>query len=113
MANCVFCEIIEGKREADIIYENEYVAAFYGLTKTADVHVLVIPKKHIESIMGFTEEDEKTIFEIHKAIQWIAKEFQVNETGFRVLTNTGLHGQQEIKHVHYHVIGGRQLKWDM
>lgn len=113
MSQCVFCEIVEGKREAKILYENEYVMAFYGLHFMADVHVLVIPKKHIENIMDISDEDDQIIAEIHKAIKVIAKKFGVDETGFRVITNTGKDGQQEVYHMHYHVIGGRQLKWEM
>lgn len=113
MSQCVFCEIMAGKREAEIIYSNEYVAAFYGLTSIADVHVLVVPRKHIENIMDISDEDDQIIAEIHKAIKVIATKFGIHESGFRVITNTGKDGQQEVYHMHYHVIGGRKLKWEM
>ena len=113
MKDCIFCKIIKKEVPAEIIYENEHVISFYGLTSIADVHVLIVPKKHIENIMDVKEEDGIIIAEIHKAFQVIAKKFGIDKSGFRVLTNTGKHGQQEVYHMHYHLVGGRQLKWDM
>ena len=112
MCACVFCEISEGKREAEILYSNDYVMAFRGLTSIADVHILVVPRKHIENIMDISDEDDQIIVEIHKAIKIIATQFGIDQTGFRVITNTGKDGQQEVYHMHYHVVGGRKLKWD-
>ena len=113
MKDCIFCKIIRREVPAEIIYENEHVISFCGLTSIADVHVLVVPKKHIENIMDIKEEDVIIIAEIHKAFQVLAKKFGIDKSGFRILTNTGKHGQQEIYHMHYHLVGGRQLKWDM
>lgn len=113
MKDCIFCKIIKREAPAEIIYENEHVICFCGLTSSAPVHVLVIPKKHIENIMDIGEDDGEIIVEIHKAFQVIAKKFGVDKSGFRVLTNTFEHGQQEVYHMHYHLLGGRQLKWDM
>lgn len=113
MKNCIFCKIIKGEAPAEIIYENEDAIAFYGLHFSAPVHALVIPKKHIENIMDITEEDEKAIFQTHLAMKEVAKKLGVDQTGFRVITNTGEHGQQEVYHIHYHILGGRQLKWEM
>ncbi|MBP3951732.1 HIT domain-containing protein [Halalkalibacter suaedae] len=110
---CVFCQVVNREEPAEIIYEDEDVIAFYGLHFSAPVHALVIPKKHIENIMDIKEGDEKIIYKIHLGLQEVAKILGVEEDGFRVITNTGKHGQQEVYHMHYHIIGGRQLKWEM
>lgn len=110
--SCVFCEIIDRQEPATIIYEDDHVISFYGLDSVTKAHVLVVPKKHIENILDIKDEDEKYIFKVHQGIQKVAKILKIDKSGFRVITNTGAHGQQEIYHIHYHVIGGRQLKWE-
>lgn len=111
--DCIFCKIINREAPAEIIYEDEYIISFYGLHFSAPVHALVVPKKHIENILDIKEEDEKIIYKIHQGLQKVAKILGVDKDGFRVITNTGVHGQQEVYHIHYHIIGGRQLRWEM
>lgn len=113
MEDCIFCKIIKREAPAKIIFENEHVISFYGLHFTTNAHVLVVPKKHIVNVMDIQPEDAHIIAEIHFAIQEVAKLLGIDESGFRVITNTNKHGQQEVFHMHYHLIGGRQLKWDM
>jgi len=110
---CIFCRIIAREEPAEIVFEDEDVISFYGLHFMAPVHVLVVPKKHIENVMEIEEEDQRIIFNCHKAMQKVAKELGVDQSGFRIITNTGKHGQQEINHLHYHLIGGRELTWQM
>lgn len=107
--DCVFCKIINKEIPATILLENDYVIAFEDLNPVAKVHVLVVPKKHIESLLYVQDEDQKYIFEIHKAINEIAKIKNISETGFRVITNIGKDAGQTVKHLHYHVIGGEKL----
>ncbi|MBW7476357.1 HIT domain-containing protein [Paenibacillus oenotherae] len=111
--DCIFCRIINREVSAEIIYEDEEVISFYGLHFSAPVHALVIPKKHIDSIMDIGEADGHIVFRLHLAFQTVARILGVENTGFRVITNTGVHGQQEVHHLHYHLIGGRQLEWEM
>lgn len=113
MEDCIFCKIINRLAPADIIFENEHVISFYGLHSFTKAHVLVVPKKHIVNIMDIQPEDATIIAEIHFAIQKIAKQLGIDESGFRVITNTNKEGGQDVFHMHYHVVGGRQLKWDM
>lgn len=113
MEACIFCKIINRQAPAEIIYENNHVIAFYGLHSFTDKHVLVVPKKHIVNVMDLKPEDGKIITEIHFAIQEIAKLLKIDESGFRVITNTNKEGGQEVFHMHYHLVGGRPLKWDM
>ena len=113
MRDCVFCRIINKEEDAEIVYENDYVISFYTITPTTDVHVLVVPKNHIVNILDITDNDHIYITEMHKAFIHISKLLNIDDSGFRVVTNTGKHGQQEVMHLHYHLIGGRQLKWEM
>lgn len=113
MTDCIFCKIINREEPAEIIYENDYVISFYGLHSFTRAHVLVVPKKHIVNIMDLNPEDGPIIAEIHFAIKEIAKQLDIDESGFRVITNTNKEGGQEVYHMHYHLVGGRQLKWDM
>lgn len=113
MMSCIFCKIINREAPAEIIFENEHVISFYGLSSFTKAHVLVVPKKHIVNVMDIQPEDGHIIAEIHQAIKVIAKDLKIDQSGFRVITNTGQHGGQEVYHMHYHLVGGRQLKWDM
>ena len=107
--DCIFCKIANHEINSNIVFENEYVIAFEDLNPVAKVHTLVIPKKHIESLMALEEEDLIYVSEIHKAIQEVARIKEINESGFRVITNVGEDGGQTVKHLHYHVIGGEKL----
>ncbi len=107
--DCIFCKIINQEIPAKIVLENEYVLAFEDINPIAPVHVLVVPKKHIESLIALGAEDNQYILEIHKAIKEIAKMKEIDTKGFRVITNIGEDGGQTVKHLHYHVIGGEKL----
>ncbi len=113
MTDCIFCKIIDRQAPADIIYETDDVICFYGLHSFTKAHVLVVPKKHIENIMDLKDEDRDIIANIHFAIQEIAIQLGIDKSGFRVITNTNKEGGQDVFHMHYHLVGGRQLKWDM
>ncbi|WP_276352158.1 histidine triad nucleotide-binding protein [Cohnella caldifontis] len=109
--DCLFCRIVKGEIPSNKVFENEHVVAFHDINPVAPVHVLVIPKKHIASVMDIQEADKPLIGEIHLAVQEVAKLTGVADNGFRVVTNIGKHGQQTVFHLHYHVVGGRQLEW--
>lgn len=105
LSTCVFCKIIDKAAPAEILYEDENVMAFYGLEFKADTHFLVIPKKHIPSYADVQIEDMHYMIEIHKAIQNLAIQFNLD--GYRVLTNCGENGGQEVFHIHFHVLSGK------
>lgn len=107
--DCIFCKIIAKEIPATIVYENDYVMAFDDARPVAPVHTLIVPKKHIASMMELKEEDMIYITEIHKAIQKVASIKGVAESGFRVITNFGEDGGQTVHHLHYHLIGGKHL----
>ena len=107
MDNCIFCKIANHQIDSSIVYENEHVMAFDDLNPVAPIHMLVIPKKHMESIAQV--DDYSCIEEIFKAIKDLAETCGIDKSGFRVISNVGENGGQTVKHLHFHVIGGTKL----
>lgn len=107
--DCIFCKIINRQIPADIVYEDEEILAFKDISPAAPVHILVIPKKHISKITDISEEDEIVIGKIYKVINKIAKEQGISDNGFRVIINCGEDGCQVVKHIHFHLLGGKNL----
>lgn len=111
MSNCIFCKIISGEIPAKKVFENDNIIAFNDINPEAPVHILIIPKKHIASVNDITEQDINIIGEIFLAAKEIAKSQGVSEDGYRVVTNCGEKAGQSVQHLHYHLLGGRNLKW--
>ena len=109
MENCIFCKIIKKEIPASIVYEDNEIIAFRDVNPVAPVHILVIPKKHIESVIELKEEDELLIGKIYTVINKIVKQEQIDQKGFRAIVNCGEDGGQEVKHLHYHILGGKKL----
>ena len=107
--NCIFCKIIKGEIPSTKVYEDELVCAFNDINPAAKIHILVIPKKHINSLKELTEDDEKYVWAIHKAINKIAKEQGFAESGYRVVVNCGKDAGQEVMHIHYHILAGEKF----
>ncbi len=108
---CLFCKIIAGEIPSKKVYEDDDIFAFEDINPTAPVHILVIPKKHIETLNDIKEEDEKLIGKIYTKISEIAKEKGIAEDGYRVISNCNKNGGQEVFHIHFHLLGGRKLLW--
>ncbi|MBQ9298646.1 MAG: histidine triad nucleotide-binding protein [Clostridia bacterium] len=109
MNDCIFCKIINKEIPSQIVYEDEEILAFKDIAPKAPVHIVVIPKKHIEKITEIEKEDEAVIGKIYSVINQIAKEQGIAEDGFRVIINCGENGGQEVKHIHFHLLGGTKL----
>ena len=109
--NCIFCEIIEKKRPAQIIYEDERVLAFEDIHPQAPVHVLVIPKKHIPTSLDMQDEDNDLISCLFQTANKIARERGIAERGFRLVMNCNREAGQTVFHIHLHVLGGRSMHW--
>ena len=109
MENCLFCKIIAGEIPSKKVYEDENVYAFHDINPNAPVHVLVIPKVHIASIQEVTEENLSAVSAVLKVIPHIAQELGLAENGYRVITNCGEDGGQSVKHLHFHILGGKKL----
>jgi diadenosine tetraphosphate (Ap4A) HIT family hydrolase len=108
--NNIFARILRKEIPADILYEDEYALAFHDIHPQAPIHVLVIPKGNFISFLDFTREasSELTVG-FNKAIYHVICSLDLENDGFRILSNTGLHGRQEIPHYHVHIFGGRPL----
>ena len=109
MDNCLFCKIIKREIPSIRVYEDNEILAFRDINPLAPVHILVIPKKHISSLVKLQPKDEALIGRIYTVINHIAKQENISENGFRVVVNCGENGGQEVKHLHFHLIGGRKL----
>jgi len=108
--DCIFCKIISGEIPCKKIYEDENMLAFHDINPVAPVHFLVIPKTHIESANDIADVESGVIAKIFAAIPNLAKE-QNLENGYRIINNCGEYGCQTVSHIHFHVIGGKQLGW--
>jgi len=111
MNECIFCKIINKEIPSEIVYEDELILAFNDIEAKAPTHILVIPKKHIPSLNDLKEEDSKTISHIFSIIPKIAEEKGINKSGYRVVNNCGKDGGQTVDHIHFHILGGRNLTW--
>ena len=109
MENCIFCKIINKEIPSTIVYEDEKVIAFNDVNPAAPIHILVIPKKHIETLLDVSEEDSDLISYIYQIINKIAKQEGFAKKGFRVMANCEEDSGQEVKHIHFHVLAGKKL----
>ena len=109
MNDCIFCKIIKGEIPSNTVYEDEEIFAFRDINPVAPVHILIIPKKHIETVVDLKQEDEGLIGRIYSAINKIAEKEGISEKGFRVVVNCKEDGGQEVKHLHFHLLGGKKL----
>ena len=109
---CLFCKIIAGEIPSSKVYEDENVYAFRDINPQAPVHVLVVPKEHIGSADEITPENSALVARLFEAIPKIAKAEGL-ANGYRVITNCGEDGCQSVKHLHFHVLGGKKLPEEM
>lgn len=107
--SCIFCKIVNGEIPCSKVYEDDKVLAFNDINPVAPYHILVIPKKHYDSIMDIPEKEMEIIAHIHNVINKIANEEGFDKKGFRIINNCGEDGGQEVKHIHYHILAGKKL----
>lgn len=110
MSDCIFCKIADKEIPAKMVYEDEKVLCFHDINPQAPVHVLLVPKKHIASMDDVQAEDGELMGYIVLKIKEIAQNLGL-ENGYRVVNNCGEHGMQEVKHIHFHILGKRQMLW--
>ena len=106
--DCIFCKIISGDIPSKKAYEDETMYAFYDINPQAPVHILVIPKEHIESVDAVTPENSAIVAKIFEKIPMIAREAGITN-GYRVISNCGDDACQSVHHLHFHILGGAQL----
>ena len=111
MPETIFSKIIRKEIPAEIVYEDELSLAFHDLNAQAPIHVLVIPKRQIDSLDHAAVEDTSLLGHLQIVIQKVARLLNVHESGYRVVMNCGRDGGQSVGHLHYHLLGGRTLTW--
>lgn len=111
MEDCIFCKIVRKEVPAEIVYEDDKVMAFKDIQPSAPVHLLFIPKKHISTFFDLEEDDKDVLGAIHLAVVKVAKEMGLEEQGFRLVSNCKGDAGQLVFHLHFHLLGGRLLKW--
>ena len=112
MSDCLFCKIIAGEIPSAKVYEDETVYAFRDIAPMAPVHVLIVPKQHIASADGVNAENSTAVARIFEVIPKIAAAEGLSN-GYRVITNCGEDGCQSVKHLHFHLLGGKKLPESM
>ena len=109
--DCIFCQVVAGEISADIIYRDDRAVAFRDINPQAPVHVLIIPREHMESLDEAAGRDETTLGHLLRVAARVANEQGLSESGYRTVINTGAGAGQSVFHLHLHVIGGRPLHW--
>lgn len=109
--DCIFCKIASGVIPTNKVYEDEKVIAFNDISPVAPIHILIIPKQHISSAMELNDDSSALVGHIFLAAQKIARELNIDESGFRMVNNCGRDGGQTVDHLHFHLLGGRSMQW--
>ncbi|MGH7657686.1 MAG: histidine triad nucleotide-binding protein [Gemmatimonadales bacterium] len=112
MSECIFCRIAAGEIPAKIVSESDEALAFHDMDPKAPVHVLIVPRKHLPAVRDAgTSEDRALLGSLLAFTARVAGELGLDSSGYRIVTNTGDHGGQSVDHLHFHLLGGRQMKW--
>lgn len=107
---CLFCKMVSGEISVSKVFENEYVLAFDDINPVAPVHTLIIPKVHIKDMNEINEENAEYLKQIGLAVKEVAKIKGISDSGYKIISNTGRDGGQEVPHLHFHLIGGKKIK---
>lgn len=110
MSDCIFCKIIEGEIPSDTIFENDSVKVFKDINPVAPVHLVIVPKTHIESLNNVDENNIDAVTECLAAVKIVAKTAGVSDSGYRVISNCGRDGGQTVNHLHFHLLGGVKMR---
>ncbi len=108
--DCLFCQIAQHKIPSEIVYEDEALIAFRDINPKAPVHLLIVPKRHIESIAALEKKDQNLMGEIIFQAKLLAEEFNIAEDGYKLVLNCRKHGGQLIDHIHLHLLGGEKVE---
>ncbi len=111
MSTCLFCKIVRREIPAGLVYEDDRILAFNDIDPKAPTHVLVVPKRHIESLDVLTESDDPLVGAMTRVAARVARELGIAESGYRTVFNTNRDAGQTVFHIHLHLLGGRSLTW--
>lgn len=109
--DCIFCKIAQGKLPANIIYEDDHAIAFEDIAPQAPVHTLVIPRRHISTVLDLEEGDRELVGHLFRVAAVLARDKGVADGGFRLVMNTNADAGQTVFHMHLHLLGGRAMGW--
>ncbi len=111
MSDCLFCKIVSGEIPSTKVYEDEHLYAFKDISPVAPEHVVIVPKVHFASLNEVTDETAIILGHLMKTVPEIAAMLGIKESGYRLVNNCGADGGQTVFHIHYHLMGGRNLQW--
>jgi histidine triad (HIT) family protein len=111
MEECIFCKIIKKEIPASIVYEDEKMIAFSDINPQAPIHILLIPKEHFPSLNEIPDDKKDILSHLLYKAKEIAREKEIAERGYRIVLNTARESGQEVLHIHFHLLGGRQMSW--
>jgi len=109
MSECIFCKIANGEIKSEILYKDEQVVAFKDISPRAAIHFLIIPVKHISTVYDLEEVDNELVGHIFQVAKKLADEYNIAESGYRLVVNCKEDGGQEVFHLHFHLLGGEKL----
>jgi histidine triad (HIT) family protein len=113
MTDCLFCKIINNEIPSDMVYQDDQVTVFKDINPAAPVHLLIVPKRHIPSVIEMQEGDEEVLGKLFSTAKKVAEDLNIDQTGYRLIVNNGPDGRQEIHHIHMHLLGGAKMKHPM
>ncbi|PUU94867.1 histidine triad nucleotide-binding protein [Halanaerobium sp.] len=111
MADCLFCKISSGEMDTDFVYEDDQVVVFEDINPQAPVHLLIVPKKHIADLNHLEASENDLIGHVYQVAKKMAAENEIADSGYRLVSNCGDEGGQTVYHIHFHLLGGRELQW--
>lgn len=111
MGDCLFCRIVNREIEADVIHVSDNVVAFRDINPEAPVHILLVPKEHVESMRELEDDHGGMLAEIFETAAHLAKAENVDRSGWRMVSNVGPDAGQSVFHLHFHLLGGRPMAW--
>jgi histidine triad (HIT) family protein len=113
MNDCIFCKIVSGEIKGTIVYKDDQATAFRDINPAAPTHILIVPNRHIESVNALTADDEQLVGHLFTVAGQLAKSEGIDQSGYRMITNTGPEAGQTVFHIHVHLIGGQTMKHPM
>ena len=111
MSECIFCKISKGEIPSENVYDDGSVIGFKDIQPQAPIHIVVIPKKHIDTMNDVTESDSELMASVLQACAKIAKDMNIAKNGYRIVINCNSDGAQAVFHIHAHLLGGRKMGW--
>lgn len=111
MTSCLFCQLVAGEIDSDIVLEEDDVVAFRDIAPQAPVHLLIVPRRHIASLRETQPDDRDLLGKLLLAAARLARQEGIDERGYRVIINAGADGGQTVDHLHVHLLGGRDMGW--